>query len=136
MTCKKSGVVGQTPVLPQNSVLWWEQYCGRDRRLLPEETLEKISNWFNYQGRERIYNASPDFQKIRQVLKFYEHFLEKISKQDVRDTLKLLQKENCDNCTAYANSEKGVQLSEVLTDWLKEEYPVGHQIHHTPIFQQ
>lgn len=103
--------------------------------LSQQETLEKISDWFNYQGLERIYSASPDLPQTRQVLEFYEHFLEEISKPDVRERLKKLQKEDRDNCRPYCElREKGTQLSEVLAGWLEQKYPADHQIHHALIF--
>ena len=100
-----------------------------------QQTLEKISDWFDYQGLERLYKASPNLPQTAQVLRLYEHFLGRVSKPDVRQTLEQLQKEDRDTCEPYRDlRDKGVELSEVLAEWLKEKYPADHQIHHALIF--
>jgi len=103
--------------------------------LTQPQTLEKISDWFDHQGLERIYKAAPDLKQTRQVLELYEHFLEQISNPEVRQTLEQLEKEERENCPPYCElREKGVELSNVLTEWLKEKYPAEHQIHQALLF--
>jgi predicted nucleotidyltransferase len=100
-----------------------------------QQTLEKISDWFDYQGLERIYQAAPESEQTRQMLKLYEHFLAKISDPEVRNTLEELKKEDRENCQPYCElREKGVELSNVLTEWLNEKYPSEHQIHQALLF--
>ena len=100
-----------------------------------QQTLEKISDWFDHQGLERIYTAAPDLKQTGQVLELYEHFLAQISNPEVRQTLEQLQKEERENCPPYRDlREKGVELSNVLTEWLIKKYPVEHQIHQALLF--
>ncbi|OJS99845.1 nucleotidyltransferase domain-containing protein [Marinobacter nauticus] len=100
-----------------------------------QQTLEKISDWFDYQGLERIYEAAPGLQQTRKVMELYEHFLAQISDPEIRQTLERLEKEERDNCPPYCElREKGVELSSVLTEWLKEQYPAEHQIHQALLF--
>ena len=100
-----------------------------------QQTLEKISDWFDRQGLERIYEAAPGLQQTRKVMELYEHFLAQISDPEIRQTLEQLEKEDRDNCPPYCElREKGVELSNALTEWLKEQYPAEHQIHQALLF--
>lgn len=100
-----------------------------------QQTLEEISLWFDYQGLERIYTAAPDLTQTGQMLALYEHFLAQISNPEVRQTLEQLQKEERENCPPYCElREKGIELSNVLTEWLKEKYSANHQIHQALLF--
>lgn len=100
-----------------------------------QQTLEKISDWFDHQGLERIYLAAPGLKQTRKVMELYEHFLAQISDPEIRQTLEQLKKEDRDNCQPYCElREKGVELSSVLADWLKEQYPTEHQIHQALLF--
>lgn len=100
-----------------------------------QQTLEKISDWFDHQGLERIYLAAPGLKQTRKVMELYEYFLAQISDPEIRQTLEQLKKEDRDNCQPYCElREKGVELSSVLADWLKEQYPTEHQIHQALLF--
>ncbi|MBK1872197.1 nucleotidyltransferase domain-containing protein [Marinobacter sp. 1-3A] len=100
-----------------------------------QQTLEKINDWFDYQGLERIYQAAPALKETRQVLELYEHFLAQISDRKIRQNLEQLNKEDRASCQPYCElREKGVELSNVLTGWLKEQYSPEHQIHQALLF--
>ncbi|WP_341582316.1 nucleotidyltransferase domain-containing protein [Marinobacter metalliresistant] len=99
------------------------------------DKLEKIGDWFDCQGLERIYQAAPNQPETRQVLELYEYFLAVISEPRTREQLKVLQKENRAQCQRYNElREKGIELSETLAGWLKSKYTADHEIHHALIF--
>ena len=103
--------------------------------LAQRQTLEKIGEWFDCQGLEKIYRASPELSQTRQVLQLYECFLEQISNPDTRQALEQLQKEERDRCRPYCElREKGNELSDVLAEWLRVQYPDEHQIHQALLF--
>jgi len=95
----------------------------------------QLKQWFDYPGLERLYQAAPNQERVKEVMALYNDFMRVISDAEQRKELESLAREDRASSDLYQELKgKADNLSAQLDTWLKEKYCPNHEIHHALIF--
>ncbi len=102
-----------------------------------QQKLIKAEELFDKNVLERItfLDCNAMNSKTTEALALYSQFLESLSDSDIRAALDDCPKESRNKVQAYVDLKVASEdFSKVLHDWLLEQYPSPHPIHHALVF--